>query len=150
MKTMIRFRPLPGLLLAVLVLTLAAVMPVRAQDVFADNDATWWTNLDAQLTRALDAPQPHVRKHAMEHITHFATKYPEQVRFTRAAPRLLDVFATDRKASRRMLALTALQAIGDDTAMQQLRMLVEQESSKDVRQQTLTVLADYERGLGTH
>ncbi|GIV59992.1 MAG: hypothetical protein KatS3mg043_1081 [Rhodothermaceae bacterium] len=114
-----------------------------AQRTFDNRDAQWWSNLEAQLTTSLDSPVEQVRDTALRHVIFFATYYGDRVDFTVAAGKILDVYEHERHEGRRMMALSALHAIGSRPAMERLHELVRQEPRGRLHQLTLAVLADY-------
>ncbi len=134
------------------VLALAGAAPALAQapdappttaETIHNLTAVGWANLGIQLTLSLDSPVEQIRQETLQHINFFATHYGDRVDFARAVPRLLRIYETDATEGYRIMALTALHAIGDAGAMQYLREALRWERSERVRRLTLAALADY-------
>lgn len=128
--------------LAALLLLLIA-LPARAQDVYADNDQQWWTNLEQQLSNSLDSKIPSIQASALQNIIYFASHHKDKADCLETVPGLLRIYEYHTDESVRVMALMALHTISDDVSMQQLQRLVKAEKSDYVRSLTLAALADH-------
>lgn len=153
MRTLLfdRVRWIAASLLAVLV-GIGSAAPATAQDgaiTSAEHIRAMtpvaWQNLGIELTLALDADQAQARQESMQLVNFFATHYRDRIDLTRAVPRLLRIYENDAEENARILALTALHAIGEESSMTYLRELVRTEQSPRVRRLTLAVLSEYDR-----
>jgi hypothetical protein len=119
----------------------------QAQDrPYDDKGELWWTNLNAQLAEGLKSPIRDVKVQTMRHIIFFAANYPDKADMRLSVPQLLDIYDNDDKEELRVLALAAIDAIGEDYAMRYLVDRVEQERSAKVERLTRSVLAAYYNG----
>lgn len=101
-----------------------------------------WTMLGYQLAESLESPIDQIKEQSLQHITFFATNYSNKVDLDIAVPELLKIYESD-KEDYRILALTALHAIGNTEAMAFLSDSVQDEQSTRVRELTLAALAEY-------
>ena len=152
MKTLFRRTRWGATPLVVGLLILAGAAPVHAQDASVTSakhiqamTPVAWQNLSIELTLGLDAPEVAIRQQSLQLVTFFATNYHDQIDLQRALPRLLRIYETDAEEGYRIMALTALHAIGDASTMAYLRERVRQETSPRVRLLTLAALADFDR-----
>ena len=128
----------------VLAIAFAGTAPAFAQTTdFATKDADEWKQLSLQLVESLDSPIAQVKQGTLQHINFFATYHKEDVDLSVAVPKLIDIYETDDNEGSRILALTALNAIGDRSIMIYLSETVNSEPSPRVRALTLAALADY-------
>lgn len=141
--TMKRFRLFA--LLAAFALSITAT-PAAAQDLpYADRGDEFWNRLENQLAHAVDSMDPTIRTEAARHIIYFTTYYPEQAHFRKAAPKLLNMYQFSRDESHRVLAVAALNAVGDHASMQYLSQIVSRERHPLVRQVAIATLVDYQK-----
>ncbi len=105
--------------------------------------SAWWKALRKGHTRLLGSSDEQVKERAMQNIIYFAKTYRDHVDFTRATPKLYKIYRSDENEAYRIMALSALHAIGNRNAMRLLREDVSLEQSERVRKQILYVLADY-------
>ena len=143
-----------------LVFTLGLVFPARANaqvpvtqdtplinqyiaDAYEQRSAAWWNALGRQLTLSVDIPYEQVKETALQNIIFFATHHGEKVKLNDAAPTLLTIYQHHDQVAFRMMALAALHAIGDESTMQRLNQIVEQEASDRVRHVTVAALHDH-------
>ncbi len=103
----------------------------------------WWNTLEHQLTLSLDVPYEQVEETALQNIIFFATHHGEKVKLNDAAARLLGIYRNHDQVTYRIMALAALHAIGDESAMQQLNQIVEDEASNRVRHVAIAALHDH-------
>lgn len=131
-------------LASALVLMLGFASVAQAQDrPYDDKDEVWWGRLEMQLADALESPISQVKVQTMRHIIFFAANYPDKVDMGLSVPKLLDIYDYGEKEELRVLALAAIDAVGEEYAMQHLVAKVEREKSKRVHRLTMAVLADY-------
>lgn len=146
MHTLIR-----GLIASFLTLGLlggsAASVQAQTADTLAvdEKPAAWTKQFEKQLVHLLWMPDRERQGRAMQLIIQYAQHEDAPGEpafdFSTAAPRLLDIYKHDVDRGQRLLALAALNAIGDREAMQALAATVPGESSDFVRQRTLHVLS---------
>ncbi len=146
MNTLVR-----GLIASLLLLGLLGGSATPAQAQATDTPtpeqtpAAWMQHLEEQLTHLLWIPDQKRQERAMQLIIHYAQfedAAGEPVYdFRKAAPRLLDIYKHSVDRGQRLLALAALNAIGDPESMQALAATIPSESSDFVRQRTLHVLS---------
>lgn len=129
------------------ILTLSISLAARAQEVdAAQNVPAWIQNVGEQLAQDLKSPSEDVRRKAMQHIAHFAYFYKDDLDLSAAVPTLLSIYKEGTDESSRLYALAALHAIGDDTAMQEVRRFVwslDREPSNRLQLVTLAALMQH-------
>ncbi len=131
-------------LIAALLLALGMASTLQAQDrPYEDKDDAWWGRLEMQFASALESPIPQVKVQTMRHIIFFAANYPDKVDMGLSVPTLLDIYDYAAREDLRVLALAAIDAVGDEYAMQHLTARVERETSARVHRLTMAVLAGY-------
>lgn len=151
MRTFLR-SVLPLLILASSLLA----QPASAQSADATAQPQWpqpepvWTAIfEQQVNQLLDTPDAERQNGAMQLIVQYApvtnADGEEVFDFKFAVPDLLKVYETEPNPSRRILALSALNAIGDEAAMRTLAALVQHEPSERIRRQTLYVLSAHQQ-----
>ena len=143
-------------LLFLTALTLAWAAPAQAQipmeaeqplaqalapEDYASQRPAWWNALGRQLTLVIDKPVEDVDPKALQNIIYFATHFGERVQLRDATPQLLEIYRKHERVEFRMLALSALHAIGDAHAMEKLQRLVREEPPGRVRKLTVAALA---------
>ncbi len=112
-------------------------------DSYEHRSATWWNALGRQLTLSVDVPYEQVQETALQNIIFFATHHGEKVKLNDAAARLLGIYQHHDQEAFRIMALAALHAIGDESTMQKLQRIVEEEASDRVRHVTVAALHDH-------
>ena len=130
-------------LLFAVVVTAQAQEPVRATgtDVTVP---TWVKTFGKQLKGSLESPSPTIKRHALQHITYFASFYGEDIDFSDTVPTLVQLYRRDDDADVRLHALVALYAIGDEDGMQQVRRsMYEQDWPPRLQFVTMAALATY-------
>ncbi len=135
-----------GLGVLLLLTALAAPQSATAQDRFTDKPASWWQELETQVTASLNSPVEQIQVESMQHIVFFATHYHDQVHFEEAVSTLLTIYETSPNARMRTLALMSLQATADQSAMERLAEVVQNEPSEQVARLTHAVLGAYYGG----
>lgn len=112
-------------------------------------DSVWAVLFEKQMNELLSEPDAHRQDEAMRFIIHFAGVTNQQGEavfdFRSAAPRLLTIFRTEDDPSRRILALSALHAIGDESSMQTLAEWVPREQSERIRRHAIYVLNAHQK-----
>ena len=100
---------------------------------FSEMGAAWWKDFSRACAHTLLASDDEAQERAMRNVIFFATHYPGEADLRRTTPKLLRIYFYDRDEQRRLLALAALSAIGDDSAMLDVAQEVEHERSTRVR-----------------
>lgn len=127
-----------------LMLGILAPLSAQAQKApYEQYSATWWDNLEQQLTLSLNTSIPEIQDKTLQHIIYFASNYKSRLDLFDTTPRLLDIYEHDLNPARRTMALIALDAIGSEATMVRLAELVENEPVGKIRSITLAVLAEY-------
>lgn len=121
----------------------APLVDAYLEDAYATRSRAWWRGLEQQLVLSLQFTDAPTREKAMQNLIYFATHHGDKLNLRKAAPPLLTLYRYGGTSNVRVLALTALHAIGDDQAMRELFREVRQEESPWVRRMTLAVLVDY-------
>lgn len=132
------------------------VQPASAQSADATAQPQWpqpepvWTAIfEQQVNQLLDAPDAERQNGAMQLIVQYApvmnTEGEPVFNFQDAVPELLSVYQSEPNPRRRILALSALNAIGDEAAMRTLAQLVQNEPSERIRRHTLYVLSAHQQ-----
>lgn len=111
---------------------------------YAHKSAVWWERLDEQLAQSLASRTGDVREKALQLAVTMGTLYGEQATYAETVPELVRVYVRSVDERHRIMALSALHAIGDPYGMEQLRARVSAEPSERIRQLTHAALADYE------
>lgn len=119
----------------------AEVRGAEGRDVYADRSPAWWHALEQQLTASVEAPVEQVWPTTLQNVIYFATQHPERVDLRRAALRLVTVYRQHPDPAVRVLALSALHAVGDADALSRLRRAAVAETNPRVRKVTRAVLA---------
>jgi hypothetical protein len=135
-----------GLALALIVSGLAAAQ-VQAQSSFISQDADWWNRLEAQLTAGVQSDVPQVREDATRQIIFFAENFSDQTNFDEAANEIMGQFEMTDHVGERLLALAALNAIGESRTIDRLARIAEAEASPRVRTVTAAVLKAHAASL---
>ena len=104
---------------------------------------SWIKNTDRQFATSLKSRDEAVLEQALQNVIHIATFQGEKFTFKKAVSPLLNVYIFDKEEDHRLMALSALHAIGDTYGMQRLRELVNDDSSERIRRLTRRALADY-------
>lgn len=135
----------------IVALAVAGTAEVRAQaaDV-SDHSAQvgWWKqNLGDQLAASLKSPVPAIQQQALQHVNYFAANADDEIDLAATVPALSTIYETAEHERMRIMALTALHAIGGETIAQYLRERVQQETSPRIRRLTLAAIADYDAAI---
>ncbi len=125
-------------------LALLTTVPfAHAQRTLDAKDGAWWDQLETQVTTAINSPVEQIQVESLQHVIFFASNYNDKVDFSPAVPELLEIFETEQNDDIRTLALMALRATGDRTAMERLSTVLQNEDSARIARLTRAVLADY-------
>ena len=104
---------------------------------------TWVKEIDRQYAAWLKRTDDTGRGQALQEIIIIAKQHGDKVTFSKLVSPLLNVYIFDKNKNHRLMALSALHAIGDPYGMERLRELVNDDSSEQVRRLTHYALADY-------
>lgn len=115
----------------------------RQLDPFGNRSVEWWGNLEHQLAASLTSRIDDVRHQALVLTITFAVRYPERMDLRRAVPPLAYMYAKEEDERHRVMALSALHAIGGTFSMQLLAEAAGSQTSARVRQLTNAALAEY-------
>lgn len=77
----------------------------------------WWTDLSTAVDAELKAEDNMKRVEAMRKVIFLATYYPDKANFDRCGTELYNIYRFNKKEDERVMALAALYASGDDSAM---------------------------------
>lgn len=125
----------------------AAPASAQAVDTLAQpsEPAAWMQHFEEQIVQLLQAPDADRREGAMQLIIHYGRQKDASGEpvfdFRKATPQLLDIYTHDLERGHRLLALAALGAIDDASALQALASTVRDESSEVVRKQAIRVIS---------
>ena len=137
------------------VVALAEELDTREEAALAASNATpidvlsatntvseaWFAEIDRQYATALKDAES--REQALQEVIYIATRFSEKGTFNKVVAPLVGVYIFDKNKNHRLMALSALHAIGDKYGMQRLRELVNDEPSEQVRRLTRRALSDY-------
>lgn len=112
------------------------------QDADATRSDAWWNALGRELTLSIDGSPHDVSSKAIGDIIFFATHHGQDVNLTDATEPLLRIYFEHEVVGARVMAVAALHAIGDNSAMQKLKYRVEDEPSHLLQHITLAALRD--------
>ena len=107
--------------------------------------APWWDALASELVLALETADETSEPSALQNIIFFAEMHGKRINLKPAVPMLLDIYRDDPSEGTRIMALAALSAIGNHSAMNELREGVYRESSPRVKKLTVAALTEYYR-----
>ena len=143
---------LGALLLCMLPVVANAQVSVQTQQPlitqYIENDAatkktSWWNLLGRKLSHSIDKPHAEVSVAEMQNIIFFASNYKNKVKLRDALPSLLDVFKHHENEQFRMMALSAINAIGHRPAMIELRKAAVHEPSEKVKKLANAAVKDF-------
>ena len=103
-----------------------------AADSYSSRKASWWNLLGRQLASSVDKSYEEIGVRDLQNIIFFASNHGERVKLADAIPALLDIYRHHEDEQFRMMAVAALDAIGDRGAIQELKRLSEDEPSERV------------------
>jgi hypothetical protein len=111
-------------------------------DTFNDR---WWEALSSELVMAIAKPADEIEEVALQNVIFFAQVHGRRLNLKPAVPYLLDVYRDGTNEGARIMALAALHAISNRSAMADLRQHVSEEMSPRVKRLTVAALAEYYR-----
>ena len=111
-------------------------------DSDAPRSAAWWNALGSELTLSIDGPPRYVPTKAIGEIIFFATHHGQDVDLTDATEPLLRIYLEHEAIGARVMSVAALHAIGDNSAIEQLRDHVDKDSSHLLQHITMAALRD--------
>ena len=112
-------------------------------DADSPRRASWWNLLGRQLTNTVDKPVTDVSEQELQNIIYFATHHKEKVNLYDAVPALLEIADNHQKEGYRIMAVSALYAIGHTGSMKELRLLLRDEPSERVQRTIKAAYAEY-------
>jgi hypothetical protein len=116
-------------------------------DGFEQRSRTWWRALESQLVLSLDRPADRVAEVSLQNVIYFATNHRDRVDLGEAAPLLMNVYRNHDLVGFRMMALSALHAIGDENYLREAYAAARRGDSDRVRKMARAALADvYRKG----
>lgn len=125
----------------------AAVPSVQEQLMGRAQYEQWtpqqWKALRTQILRSLKADPAQADPVLLQNVIYFATHYGDQIQLERAARRLLNIYEQSASPQLRLLALSALHAVGNGEVMPALARTVRFDESDTVRKVGIAVVADY-------
>lgn len=124
------------LLLSIVLFAMIAVVPVQAQSEY------WHETFGAQTAVLLESPDPTVRVEAMRVAIEVVEREGVDVDLLPAAPGLLAVYTTSPLVSHRLMAVSALSKIDDETSYLGLLASALNEADDNVRRVILHATAD--------
>ena len=124
---------------------ITSAQTLDAPDTWPQETETWTQLFDHQMAQLLADANPDVREEAMLHVIHHA-RYVDAsgtplFSFDETLPKLLSTIQTDTDREHRLLALAALDAIGNDMALTQLHRSLPDVESEDVQRRALHVIS---------
>lgn len=102
----------------------------------------WWRALGSQLALTLDRPVDQVAEVSLQNVIYFANNHADRVDLSDAAPLLMEIYRKHELVGFRIMALSALHAIGDEAFLEQAYRLARQSDSERVRRMARAALAD--------
>ncbi len=112
---------------------------------FEQQSRTWWKALGSQLVLTLDRPVDRVAEVSLQNVIYFATNHRDRVDLADAAPLLMNIYRNHDLIGFRMMALSALHAIGDEAYLREAYVLARRDDSGRVRKMARAALADVYR-----
>lgn len=100
----------------------------------------WRAYIGEQLAGSLQSPVTEVRHNALELVIHLATYRGGEVDLSATVPVLLSIYRSDPDERCRLAAVAGLHALGDESALRQLRQGVHRQPSERVQLATLGAL----------
>lgn len=131
--------------LSLFLFTVGPVLPAPAQSTAEEpvatvDEASWPAHFGEQLRVLLEAPDVERQTKAMDLILRYARNSELEINFQPVVRPLFTIYERDSHEGRRLLALSALEAIGTESVLERLAAGVQQESSERVRRHTVRVL----------
>ncbi len=105
----------------------------------------WWKALGSQLTLTLDRPVDQVAEVSLQNVIYFAANHRQRVDLRDALPLLARIYEQHDHIGFRMMALSALHAIGDEEYLRNAYQIARRADSDRVRKMARAALADVYR-----
>lgn len=115
------------------------VLDAASLDAMSD---AWWKALRTEHLKALASPEPEVRAQAMQNIIFLARYHGHRISFRCVAPVLFQIFQRDEVECLRLMAVSAIVAVGDEATIRQLATVLHREESERVQHAARTALAN--------
>lgn len=120
---------------------------IEVESTFTQQYDQWtarqWKALRKQLLQSLKAPAEQADPTVLQNVIYFATYFADEIRIDRAAPRILEIYRTHPQPEVRLMALSALHALGDPETMVRLARIVPFEEAGTVRHVGIAAVSDY-------
>ncbi len=154
MKTnFIKYISLSAFVLFLLPMSASAQVPVLTQkplvNQYVENEGgvvksrTWWNLLGRQLSYSIDKPYEEVSVIEMQNIIFFATTHNDKVKLKDALPSLLNILENPEDPQSRLMAVSAIHAIGQRPAMVKMSQLIKEEEHPLVKRIGTAAVNDY-------
>lgn len=151
--TFFKYISLSAFILFLLPMSANAQVPVLAQkplvNQYVENEGgvvksrTWWNLLGRQLSHSIDKPYEEVSVTEMQNIIFFATAHNDKVRLKDALPSLLNILENHEDSQFRLMAVSAIHAIGQRPSMVKLSQLIKEEEHPLVKRIGTAAVNDY-------
>lgn len=105
--------------------------------------ATWWNLLGRQLSYSIDKPYSEISVGELQNIIFFAANHKEKVKLKDALPSLLEIVAHHEDPQYRLMAVAAIHAIGNRSAMLALKKAADLETSPQVKKVAYAAVNSY-------
>ena len=100
----------------------------------------WWNALGRQLALEVDVSDDKLDVSALQNIIFFASHHRDRVNLRDATPRLVEIYREHDNDAFRLMAVAALDAIGDARALRSIKPMLLEEESERVRHVTIAAL----------
>lgn len=114
-----------------------------AEKALEDFSVTDWKKLRSQLLKTIHTAKGAEWEHAVQQTIFLALFFNDKINLNRASLDLLESYILDRNEAHRIMALTAIHAIGNSDILGRLAQRVNTEESNKVRRLTIAALADH-------
>ena len=150
--TLIKYTSFSAFVLFLLPLAAHAQVPVSAQAPLINQyveqegvtkNASWWNLLGRQLSYSIDKPYEDVSVIEMQNIIFFATTHNDKVKLNDALPSLLSIFEHHENPQFRVMAVSAIHAIGKRSAMVEVTRILKNEEHSLVKRIGQAAVNDY-------
>lgn len=101
---------------------------------------SWTEHFGKQIRALLETEDPERQQNAIQHVLLYANRSDVDIDFEAAVPALFEIYENAEDDGLRLMALTALNAIGGEPVMARLAERVSYEKSNRVREHTLRIL----------
>lgn len=107
-----------------------------------DDKSAWAKNVGLQMADALTSDNSVIRANALYQTMYFA-QHRKEADLVPAVPALLDIYKSDADDQYRIAAAVALHAIGDASAMQEMRSELRSQTSRRVQSVSIALLHEF-------